>query len=62
MRLPILTEIEYFKSDARLLDSDYRKSSKETRGSYSSFEAQNAGLLRNWFILPTEFQVYCGSY
>ena len=40
----------------------YRKSSKETRGSYSSFEAQNAGLIRKWFILPMEFQVYCGSY
>ena len=30
----------------------YRKSSKETRGSYSFFEAQNAGL-RNWAFLPT---------
>ena len=39
----------------------YCKTSKEARGSYSFFEAQNEGL-RNWTFLPIEVRKDFGSY
>ena len=32
------------------------------QGSYSSFEAKNAGFIRNLAFLPIELNNYCGSY
>ena len=49
----VIFEVEKFLS---LLERpDYRKSSKETRGSYSFFEGPNAGLIRTWL----KFEHFC---
>ena len=55
-------EDEYYSRHSKMIFCDYRKTSKEARGSYSFSEAQNAGLIRNWAFLPIELRNYCGSY
>ena len=41
---------------------NYRKTSKEARGSYSFSKVTNAGLIRNWLFFPIEVKNYCGPY
>ena len=44
----------------RVTHNAYRKSSKETRGSYSLNEGPNAGLIRIWVFLPIAYKFSVG--
>ena len=56
------TSLPFSKTNIWITQDNYRKTSNKARGSYSFFEAENAGLIRNWAFLPIELKNYCGSY